>query len=692
MRYINLFVFVVLFSTYTIFSSQIKFSTNFLEIFFSQKSMELFDIAKKLGFRDEILIAKKGFEQKSLDELSKIAKELKKVPDISKVQLSTAPSNELKKYMKEHYLLLSNFNNKKMDNTEVKKQLQKIYDTISNSLFYMPINTYDPLELFSLKTVEVQRYTRLKDFGYLLKVETSIDTADASQARVLYKKLNQILQKHKDVISIAPFYYLVENSAFIRGDAQRIMLFSSIMLLILYFFMLKNHKLFFNTILAIGSSVISAILITWLVYERISILALVFGISITTISIDYMFHYYFHKKFSLKKPIFDKKVFLGFLTTFGVFVIFSFIDVELFSQLAVFSAVSLSVAYALFSWTFVYLDIKPPKLKQNSSQRKGINPLYVVVISLLMLAYVYSNLSFDSELKNLDYQNKKLKSFTKKFKDGLPNSNFQILLINAKTKEQLLQRYENLLMQYPNMLGIGNFVLSKKKCKTRLDEIKKYGFDSIKKMITSYETEIGFKAGTFKNAYAGIDNLKCDFNKPDDIKFKIIKENERYYTTALVDKNTEIKKSDFVQVVNLAKSLKNDTQEMKKTLSEYTVISLVFILIVLVFVAGKRMLYPLMYLIFPMSSTLFAITLMGKINIMHMFALVILLAISIDYGIYMYKTKTPNATKKAIFFALMSTFSGFGVLIFSSTVALYSIGLVISIGIGTIFLLLYVTL
>jgi len=693
MRYINLFLFLSLFVLYFALSSQIKFSTNFLEIFFSQKSMELFDIAKKLGVRDEILIAKKGFEQKSLEELSQIADELKELPQISHVEVKSVLQKDIKEYIQKHYFLLAEFDNKKIDKEEIKRRLKKIYDGISTSLFYTPINTYDPLEIFSLKSVEEQKtYTKLKDFGYILKAKVSIDTSNANQSRELYRNLNMVLSNHSDVISIAPFFYLVENSAHIRSDAQTIMIVATIMLLILYFFILKNHRLFFNTILAIGSSILSAILATWLIFDTISILSLVFGISITTISIDYMFHYYFHNSFSSSKPIFEKKVFLGFLTTFGVFVIFSFIDVELFSQLAVFSAISLSVAYMIFSWTFIYLDITPPKQLKNQSQKRGIKPLHVIVISVLMLTYVYSNLNFDSELKNLDYQNKKLISLTKKFSKGLEKKSFQVLLLNAKTKEELLERYEVLSNKYPNILGIGKFVLSEKKCKKRLDDLDKYDFSEIKNQINKYEKKIGFKEGTFKNAYSGIDKQKCSFETPNDIKFKIIKERDSYYTIALVDKNLKVENSDFVEVVDLAKSLKNDTQEMKKTLSKYALISLIFILIVLFFVAGKMMLYPLTYLLFPMSTALFAITLMGKINIMHMFALVILLAISIDYGIYMYKTKTPNSTKKAIFYALMSTFSGFGVLIFSTTVALYSIGLVITIGIGAIFLLLYASL
>jgi len=689
MRYVNFLFFIFLLVIYLGFSSQIKFSTNFLEVFLSKQSVELFNRAKKIGFADEILVAKKGFTQKKLDELYLLADELKKIPQITKVQIQNTPSVELKNYVKRNYLLLSDFDTKKLSENEIEKRLTKIYDSIYNSFSFNPINSYDPLELFSMHESKIQRYTKLKKFGYVLKANTSIDTANATQAKNLYNELNKVLKKHSDVIAIAPFFYLVENSSYIKNDAQIIMLISSVMLLILYFFMLKNNKLFFNTILAIGSSILVAILVSWWLFDSISILSLVFGISITTISIDYMFHYYFHHNFSLKKPLFQKRVFLGFLTTFGVFVIFSFIDINLFAQLATFSAISLSVAYGLFSLVFVYLDITPPKKEKEVGENVELNPLYLVIVSFLMLGYVYFNLEFDTELKHLDYQNSKLSKLTKKFNEGLDKKNYQAILIDGTSKENLLQNYEDLLTKYPSLIGIGKFVLSQKKCQKRVAELNQYNFTKIQNTIKKYEVKIGFKEGTFKNAYKGVDKQSCNFKTLEDMKFKIIKDAGKYYTVALLDKAKVIKNSPHIEIINLAKSLRTDTKQMKNTLNNFMLVSLIFILIILFVVSGKKMLHPLVYLFLPISTALFAITIFGKINIMHIFALVILFAISIDYGIYMYKTKSLNQTKKAISYALLSTFSGFGVLVFSDTVALHSIGFVICVGICSIFFLIY---
>ncbi len=686
MKYLNVAIFAILILLYLAFASHIRFSTNFIEIFFSQKSMQLFKIAKKLGISNEILISTKGFDEKSLNELKKIAKDLKKIPEISKVELSYTLSPKMKEYFKKNYYLLADFNSTKITKEDMKNRLQKIYDRVFNSVLYEPVNSYDPLGLFSVD-FSGGGYQRVKNYGYLLRAQTSVDTSDAASARVVYNKMNSTLSKYPNAIAFAPFFYLVENSAYIRGDAQKIMAISTLLLLLLYFVILKNHKLFLNAILAIGSSVLSAILLTSLFFKSISILALVFGVSVTSISIDYMFHYYFHGYFSQKKPKFQKRVFFGFLTTVGVFIIFSFINIELFAQLAIFSVISLSVAYAIFTWVFVYLGIKAPVIKTGDSEVESFRPLHVVFVSLLLLGFSYYNLSFDNNLKNLDYHNTKLLRLSKIFTDGLQNDKYRAVIIEAKTKEQLLQKYEKIEVKYPKIIGIGKYILSQKSCQKRLDDIKKYNFKEVKKLINQEAKKIGF-SDIFKNAYAGIDRVKCQTKIPKDLKFKIIQESGNYYTMALIQKS-RLKPNPLFEIVDLGKTLAKDTKEMKDTLEIYMLLSVVFIMGVLFFTFSKEMLYPLTYLLFPLSVVLFIISLLGEINIMHIFALVILIAISIDYGIYMHKTSSPKETKLAIKYALLSTFFGFGVLIFSKTTAMHSIGLVITVGIGSIFFLLY---
>jgi predicted RND superfamily exporter protein len=687
-KHLNIFVFVSLSILYLALSPNFKFSTNFLELFFSQKSITLLDVISKLGLSNNIMVAKKGFEDSSVDELYEIADELKKLPQISKITITLTPSKQLKEYYKKNYYLLAEFNSTKPTKDEIYNKLKSTYDSLQDSFIYIPLDTNDPLHLFSMQVFEHNKYIKVKDFGYALKASTNIDTSSAKEAKKLYNQIQTILSKHKDVISYAPFYFLVENSTYIQKDTQKIITIATILLFILYFFML-NYKILIHTVFAILSSVMGAIIVLELYFHSINVMVLAFGVSITTISIDYMFHYYFHGEFEKKGIIKQKSVLFGFITTFGVFVIFSFIDIKLFYQLAFFSAVSLFIAFCIFSLTFGYLDIPKPQFLQKSQVQKTFNPLYVILLSSFLLLYSFLNLEFDNNLKNLDYKNEKLQKLSKLFNQSLLQSSYQSIILSAKTKEKLLQNYEKLQKTYPNMLGIGRVVPSQKRCKKRLEELARYGFSDIKKAINTQAKKVGFN-DAFKNSYANIDKMECkNISLLDDMGFKLIKVQDRYYTMVLMAKDYKLRYSDDMQPLDVAKTLLQDMQKTKDSVVKFIYISVAFIILMLFMLSGSDILYPLSFVLFPLSVVLFFISIFGTINIMHLFALIILISISIDYGVYMHNTQSVIETKMAIKYALLSTLAGFGVLVLSDTVALHSIGFVISVGIGAIFILIY---
>ncbi|MEZ4692583.1 MAG: hypothetical protein R2837_00850 [Aliarcobacter sp.] len=78
---------------------------------------------------------------------------------------------------------------------------------------------------------------------------------------------------------------------------------------------------------------------------------IVFGISISTVAIDYMFHHYVHNHYEKKKE-FNKQVFLGMFTTVGAFFIISFISFDLINKFVIFSIVSLIFSYLQFSFLY----------------------------------------------------------------------------------------------------------------------------------------------------------------------------------------------------------------------------------------------------------------------------------------------------------------------------------------------------
>jgi len=128
--------------------------------------------------------------------------------------------------------------------------------------------------------------------------------------------------------------------------------------------------------------------------------------------------------------------------------------------------------------------------------------------------------------------------------------------------------------------------------------------------------------------------------------------------------------------------------QMYDDLALYSSLVIIALFVLLSLSVKSKFLYALNFIIFPSSFTLAILSIFCTINLMHLFSLIILIAIGIDYGIYMSNTDKQDNTILAIRYSLLSTFAGFGVLLFSSIVALESIGMVISLGIASIFLLI----
>ena len=135
---------------------------------------------------------------------------------------------------------------------------------------------------------------------------------------------------------------------------------------------------------------------------------------------------------------------------------------------------------------------------------------------------------------------------------------------------------------------------------------------------------------------------------------------------------------------------KQQLKKIYKELVQLGSLSILFILIMLIFISKKNFLTALNFLIFPLACILFLSNFI-IFNILHLFILFIILAIGIDFGIYISSDNVNSNTKKAIFYSLLSTFAGFGVLIFSNINALFSIGLIACIGITASVILLLIS-
>jgi len=694
MKYINYLLLVTLLFIAFLFKDSIHISTNVLSLFAPKESLSRLKIANELGYSKEMFVAIKGFNKESKNSLKAMSKEFEALNEIKRVTYSLKPSKEIEQYYKDYYAVLANFSTEKLSKEEIRGRLQTLYNGALNSFLYTPINKNDPLALFSMPKSKTEshkgKYLTLGTYGYLLKITTNIEPSQMDKAKLLYEKVQNILQKYPNSVAFAPFFYSVENSAKIKGDVKYIVALSTIILLLIYIVMLRDIKLLSHTFVALVSSMLFATLICTTTIENFGVLSLAFGTSLSAVSIDYFFHYYFHS-FYVEKKGFDKSVFYGYLTTAIAFGIFTFIPVAMISQISLFALLSLSYAYLVFTFVFKYLEIQEPKREiKNSQSRVKIPALFVTLMSLGLFAFSYMNITFDSNIRNLDYQNAALQKAQELFKNS-SSKQLSPVIVEAKNKQQLLQRLHKLKTQQSDSFSFANFVMPSKLCQERKNEINSYDIKSLKTQINTQANKIGFKENYFEDAYDFTKNIaSCeDVNLSifNSLGLELYTKNEKLYTIAMVENINRATALQGVSAIDVKSLFAKVAKGMLENIILYAAVVLVAIFALLLLSVRTRFFYALNYIIFPLSFSLATISLFYELNIMHLFSLIILIAIGIDYGIYMSNTHKQANTMLAIKYSLLSTFAAFGVLLFSSISALYSIGLVISLGVSSIFIL-----
>ena len=325
-KYFNYIFFIVLLGVFFLFNTNSKISTSLQTILPNSQNKELLQEFSKFESNKKIFLAIKRSDKKSLKKIKQLEKEFLKIPFLQKEQFKV--NKEFESFKKKYQLYLNDMDNEKLKNIDVKNELIKLYESIINSFITININKSDPLSLLKKESIKLNIKNGrlvLDDYGYLsiFTIKNSINSL--KQYEQIYDEIKKIEDKNGDIKIFSYIYYFVENSRYIKNDATNIVILASFFLIALYIIILRNIKLLVNTLLTLGISALIATIILTNIYDEISIFVLVFGLSISSIAIDYMFHHYFHKNYEQKMG-FNKEVFLGFFTTFVAFFILSFID------------------------------------------------------------------------------------------------------------------------------------------------------------------------------------------------------------------------------------------------------------------------------------------------------------------------------------------------------------------------------
>jgi hypothetical protein len=659
---------------------------------------KFYDLSEKMGFIKTFLVSTKGFEKDDLKRFLKLKKELSNHPQITiNNQLNNKKYQE---FRKKYSLYLNGLRYKNSNNIDTKKELTKIYNNMISSPFYFNLDKNDPFNIINKNTKKSKIKQKngiltIGNYGYLAVFTIEVKTDERSRIKV-YKEIHKIIDKYKNVKAFSPIFYYVENSTKIQSDVAMIIFISMVLLGILYIIILKNIYLFFNITFTLATSVIIGELIVTSIFPVVSVIAFVFSTAITSVSIDYMFHHYLHNHYN-QKFSFNRSVFYGYLTTITAFTLMSFINFPLIQQISIFAIVSLSVAYVHFAFIYPHLGIKhkEPYTKKSYKAPFSLKGYKILSFSLIIIVLSIFNSKFDFNIKNLDYKNEKLIAIEKFFKSNLNKHEKVAILITGNSCDDLIENSQLIKKIDKDSFAPLSTLLSEHQYITRISQLKQFDIQALKKQIDISTKSVGFKDGYFKNSYN-----KNDLYQPypkytqkmlKDLGFELIYEENKYITTAMISpsKATKILKLDFVKNAQTRVLFENSIKKVHTELSIFGGLTLLLIVMILAIVTKRKFLQAFTYIVFPVSLILLY-SWFVPLNILHMFMAFIILAIGIDYGIYMNESKLSHNTTLAIIFSLISTFAGFGVLAISEINSLFSIGITAIIGVfGILFLLLF---
>jgi len=696
-KYSNFIIFGIVLAIFFVVQPYKKFAVD-ISTMLTGEDKVFYNISQKFDYSKTLLIAKEGLGKKDLKQFLSLKKELSAHPLIS---LNNQLNNKsYQEYKKQYKMYFNNIKYKNSSGIDVAKDLKEIRSKMMNSSMYFNLNKKDPFGIV-LKNKTSKKYDMkngqliIKDFGYLAAFTIDVKSTEKDRIQV-YNEIHEILKNYNEVKAFSVIFYFVENSLKIQNDVSMIILASMILLGILYLLVLKNLYLFVNVVLSLATSVIIGQLFITSIYSHVSIIALAFSTSITSVSIDYMFHHYLHNYYN-KKLGFNKEVFYGYLTTVTAFSLIAMIDYPLIRQISIFSVISLSIAYVHFAFIYPHLEIKhkEPYVKENFKSPFTIKAYKIIIFTIIVIIASIFNSKVDFDIKNLDYQNEKLIKIENFFKDSLNQSDKLMILVSGNDINSLIansklikQIDKDATVPTASLLGQSEFI-------NKNHIIEHFNFEKLKKVLKEESEKIGFKENYFKESYSKeslypqYPNYTIKMLK--ELGFDIIHDGNKYLTFAMIspDKIDDILSYDFA-INAQAKVL--FINSLKKVYGEFAIFgALTFLLIIatLAIVTKKRFLQAFTYILFPMSLILIY-SFFVPLNIMHVFMMFVVLAIGIDYGIYMNENNLSHNTTLAIIYSLVSTFAGFGVLIISDINALSSIAITAIIGIlGILFLLIF---
>jgi uncharacterized protein len=570
----------------------------------------------------------------------------------------------------------------------------------------------------------------------LLVAESRDSLTDSERAaaieKILHDVYSQALPSGIEASVIGSLPHTLANSRSVANDLRVLLPMASILLLLLFGIVLRNIR-FLVVVSVPYLAAPPAIALTSLFYDKFSGLALGFGIVLLGITVDVATHLYLALTEGQGSPRERMKhvaepVFYAVLTTAAVFVVLMFSQVPCHRQMAV-----LALFGVLFATACAYLLIpaiassqlkKPAKtvtsnwLTPFTPRRPG--PILLVWLILVVLGVIsWPRLHYNGDLRGLDVPDKDVIASERHFNATWGGGDEQaFVLATGNSLDEVLDRNYR-VYRFLKEHGVKKFQSFAPLLPG--PGARAHNLQGWQQFWTENEAQFqdrfvaaavarGFTEQAFLPFFAWLSTppqplspekflggpLQPLFSSMLKIPKEKVVEDNGYMamTTVAIDDQLLPQLLDFGQGQEGVRVLANKKWRAEvEQLLRYDVLTLSLVaglLITLMVVYQFRNARAVIAVLAPVISSLAAMSIFcfltgGQLNMMHLIMGLMVIGVSVDYGIFIVCAKLAGQEKvseRSVSLTAASSLIGFGVLAFAGHPALYALGVTVLIGIG----------
>jgi len=599
------------------------------------------------------------------------------------------------------------------------------------------LNLFNNVEIFKdIPTVIVAG-----ERHFISQLQLRIDGFSLKQSQKVNHQLLQIIQQVEAIYDVAIIYSgVVFHTAYASEQAEfEISSFgflSLIGLIILIISVFRSIKPLLLATFTLSIAVLYGLTAIVIFFNELHLLTLVFAVTLIGIVIDYCFHRFVCDENELtnsqrsannvsdkyfKPSIINKPLLLGFITTvLGYFGLF-------YSPLALLSQVAVFMIFGLFGGLLTVIMLLPhlkwlshitvmpwaivfaKKMQKNSDlfvqKRKAI---YSMLLLVTLMGLLFSPLKFNDDVRLLNSSPKLLLENEASMANILNYANNQRIVITANSIEKLLQRQEQVIQKLnyqPKLIikSIAGLLPSLHQQSGHYQMIKDASKKGVFKQglanIGVADTVDAFNPLTYQDFMASqLHTLAqvyvSEFSTTEAISIKAKPDAVTLWLEVSGDKlNADnllwLAQQHDMRIFDKAAQVSTSLTSYRQNLFYLLAVAFVLVFVVLLIRYGVKQgvmgLLPI--ILSSLVSLLLSQYFLNQLNIFNLLALLLILALAIDYVIFYQEHGLAPRTCLAIMLSAISSALVFGMLAFSSTPAVQSFGLTVMFGIIAIFIL-----